>query len=197
MIDFFADKAAFDRAVQEALKPLNDELNATKQNRDTILAEKKRLEGKAIRTQLAAMTLTERKRLRANNELPQEEDASKPFTKVNVIGSFRLQGIVERLLSEIGMIDILVSAATGGKRAFGLFVEMEMDGFKGSFDKLWGYANVVRFGARHVSDGGSITLLSGSPARTFPKGLSALSSVGGAVEAFVRTVRRKLPLVFG
>lgn len=46
-----------------------------------------------IRTQLAAMTLTERKRLRANNELPQEEDESKPITKVNVIGSFRLQGM--------------------------------------------------------------------------------------------------------
>jgi NAD(P)-dependent dehydrogenase (short-subunit alcohol dehydrogenase family) len=29
---------------------------------------------------------------------------------------------VERLLSEIGMMDILVSAATGGKRAFGPFV---------------------------------------------------------------------------
>jgi NAD(P)-dependent dehydrogenase (short-subunit alcohol dehydrogenase family) len=99
---------------------------------------------------------------------------------------------VERLLNEIGMIDILVSAATGGKRAFGPFVEMDMDGFKGSFDKLWGYANVVRFGARHMSDEGSITLLSGSPARTFPKGLSALSSVGGAVEALVRTVAKEV-----
>ena len=67
-----------------------------------------------------------------------------------------------------------------------------MDGFKGSFDKLWGYANVVRFGAKNVIDGGSITLLSGSPARTFPKGLSALSSVGGAVEALVRTVAKEV-----
>ncbi len=99
---------------------------------------------------------------------------------------------VERLLNEIGMIDILVSAATGGKRAFGPFIEMDIDGFKGSFDKLWGYANVVRFGTKHVSDGGSITLLSGSPARTFPKGLSALSSVGGAVEALVRTVAKEV-----
>lgn len=99
---------------------------------------------------------------------------------------------VEKLLNEIGTIDILVSAATGGKRAIGPFVEMDMDGFKGSFDKLWGYANVVRFGARHVIDGGSITLLSGSPAREFPKELSALSSVGGAVEALVRTVAKEV-----
>lgn len=47
MPDFFANKADFDRAVQEALKPLNDELQAIKTNRDTILLEKKRLEGKA------------------------------------------------------------------------------------------------------------------------------------------------------
>ena len=99
---------------------------------------------------------------------------------------------VEALLNGIGPIDILVSAATGGKRAIGPFVDMDMDGFKGSFDKLWGYANVVRFGARHVTDGGSITLLSGSPAREFPKELSALSAVGGAVEAFMRTVAKEI-----
>lgn len=43
---------------------------------------------------------------------------------------------VEALLNELGPIDILVSTATGGKRAFGPFAEMDMDGFKGSFDKL-------------------------------------------------------------
>jgi NAD(P)-dependent dehydrogenase (short-subunit alcohol dehydrogenase family) len=104
----------------------------------------------------------------------------------------RYAAAVETLLNEIGPIDILVSAATGGKRAIGPFVEMDMDGFRGSFEKLWGYANVVRFGANHVNDGGSITLLSGSPARKFPEDLSALSSVGGAVEAFMRTVAKEI-----
>lgn len=41
MPEFFANKADFDRAIQEALKPLADELNAVKQNRDTILFEKR------------------------------------------------------------------------------------------------------------------------------------------------------------
>ncbi len=48
MPEFFASKADFDRAIVEALKPINDELQAVKQNRDTILFEKKKLEGRAV-----------------------------------------------------------------------------------------------------------------------------------------------------
>ena len=69
---------------------------------------------------------------------------------------------------------------------------MDMDGFKGSFDKLWGYANVVRHGAKHVTDGGSITLVSGSPARNCRPGQIALSSVGGAVEAMARALAKEI-----
>jgi NAD(P)-dependent dehydrogenase (short-subunit alcohol dehydrogenase family) len=61
---------------------------------------------------------------------------------------------VEALLNDLGPIDILVSSATGGGRAIGPFLEMDMEGYKASFDKLWGYANVVRYGASHVADGG-------------------------------------------
>ena len=99
---------------------------------------------------------------------------------------------VAALLSKHAPYDILVSAATGGDRALGPFLEMDMDGYKGSFDKLWGYANVVRFGAAHVADGGSITLVSGAPARNCRPGQIALSSVGGAVEAMVRAVAREV-----
>ena len=99
---------------------------------------------------------------------------------------------VEALLNELGPIDILVSAATGGTRAIGPFVDMDIDGFKGSFDKLWGYVTVVRHGVRHVKDGGSITLVTGSPAREFPAELAALSAVGAAVEAFVKVVAKEL-----
>ena len=99
---------------------------------------------------------------------------------------------VQTLLNDIGPIDILVSAATGGGRAIGPFLEMDMDGFKASFDKLWGYANVVRYGAKHVTDGGSVTLVSGAPARNCKPGQIALSSVGGAVEAMVRAAAREV-----
>jgi len=99
---------------------------------------------------------------------------------------------IEKLLQSLAPFDILVSAATGGSRAIGPFLDMDMDGFKASFDKLWGYANVVRHGARHVSDGGSITLVSGAPARNCKPGQIALSSVGGAVEAMVRALAVEL-----
>ena len=100
------------------------------------------------------------------------------------------------LLSKHAPFDILVSAATGGGRALGPFLEMDMDGYKASFDKLWGYANVVRFGAAHVTDGGSITLVSGAPARNCRPGQIALSSVGGAVEAMVhaQAIKRGRPI---
>lgn len=84
--------------------------------------------------------------------------------------------------------DILISAATGGDRAVGPFLKMEMEGFRTSFDKLWGYANVVRFGAEHMSENGSIVLVSGAPARNTKPGQVAIGAVGGAVEALVRAV---------
>ncbi len=99
---------------------------------------------------------------------------------------------VQALLKECAPYDILVSAATGGARAIGPLLEMDMDGFKASFDKLWGYANVVRFGAEHLSDDGSIVLVSGAPARKARPGQVAIASVGGAVEALVRAATAEI-----
>lgn len=99
---------------------------------------------------------------------------------------------LQALLRECAPFDILVSAATGGERAIGPFLEMDMDGFKASFDKLWGYANVVRFGAEHLSDNGTIVLVSGAPARKTRPGQVAIGSVGGAVEAMVRAITAEI-----
>lgn len=104
----------------------------------------------------------------------------------------RDEAAVAALCAKHAPYDILVSAATGGDRAIGPFLEMDMAGYKASFDKLWGYANVVRHGAGHVNEGGSITLVSGAPARNCKPGQIALSSVGGAVEAMVRAVAREI-----
>ena len=92
------------------------------------------------------------------------------------------------LFQDCAPFDILVSSATGGSRALGPFLEMEMDGYQASFDKLWGYANVMRFGLDHLSQNGAAVLVSGSPARRCKPGQIALSSVGGAVEAMVRAL---------
>lgn len=99
---------------------------------------------------------------------------------------------VQALLKACAPYEILVSAATGGVRAVGPFLEMDMDGYKASFDKLWGYANVVRYGAQYLTDDGAIVLVSGSPARKTRPGQVAIGSVGGAVEAFARAITREL-----
>eukprot|EP00746_Dinoflagellata_sp_MGD_P090817 gnl/MRDRNA2_/MRDRNA2_359009_c0_seq1.p1 gnl/MRDRNA2_/MRDRNA2_359009_c0~~gnl/MRDRNA2_/MRDRNA2_359009_c0_seq1.p1 ORF type:complete len:234 (-),score=47.78 gnl/MRDRNA2_/MRDRNA2_359009_c0_seq1:18-719(-) len=97
-----------------------------------------------------------------------------------------------KLFVEQAPFDILISAATGGPRAVGPFLEMDMDGYKGSFAKLWGYTQVVRFGAEHLSPDGCIVLVSGSPARRAIPGFIAIASVGGAVEQFARAMAPEL-----
>jgi len=114
--------------------------------------------------------------------------ASASFKQCDV----RDRNALSTLFSEEGPFDILVSAATGGSRAIGKFAEMDMDGYEGSFDKLWGYANVVRYGLEHLTDHGAIVLVSGSPARRCGPGQVALSSVGGAVEALSRAVAKEI-----
>jgi NAD(P)-dependent dehydrogenase (short-subunit alcohol dehydrogenase family) len=96
------------------------------------------------------------------------------------------------LFRECAPFDILISAATGGGRAMGPFLAMDMDGYQASFDKLWGYANVIRFGAEHLSEAGSITLVSGTPARNCKPGQVSLSSVGASVEALARALALEL-----
>lgn len=104
----------------------------------------------------------------------------------------RDEAAVEKLLAECAPYDILISAATGGERAVGPFMDMDMKGFRASFDKLWGYANVVRYGTQHLNEGGAITLVSGTPARRTKPGQAAIGSVGGGVEAFVRAVAKEI-----
>ncbi|MBJ22612.1 MAG: SDR family oxidoreductase [bacterium] len=96
------------------------------------------------------------------------------------------------LFQELAPLDILVCAATGGGRAVGPFLEMDLDGFQSSFDKLWGYTNAVRLGADQMSENATIVLVSGYPARKAMAGMSAISTVGNAVEGFVRAVAPEL-----
>lgn len=99
---------------------------------------------------------------------------------------------LQALFQQEAPYDILISAATGGARAAGPFMQMDLDAYQGSFAKLWGYTNVVRYGAGHVNEGGCIVLVSGAPARRAKTGQIAIASVGGAVEAFAREAAREL-----
>ena len=104
--------------------------------------------------------------------------------KMNVLD----RDALEQFFQEIGEYDILVNSATGGARAVGPFLSMDLDGYRASFDKLWGYTNVVRYGTKYLKNNGNIVLVSGSPARKCRPGQIAISSVGGAVEAFARGI---------
>ena len=104
--------------------------------------------------------------------------------KMNVLD----RDALEQFFQEVGEYDILVNSATGGARAVGPFLSMDLDGYRASFDKLWGYTNVVRYGTKFLKDNGNIVLVSGSPARKCRPGQIAISSVGGAVEAFARGI---------
>lgn len=99
---------------------------------------------------------------------------------------------VASTLASLAPYDILISSATGGARAIGPFVEMDPDGFRNSFDKLWGYAHVVRYGAEHLADDGSIVLVSGAPARKIRPGQVALGATGAAVESMARSVATEI-----
>lgn len=92
------------------------------------------------------------------------------------------------LFREEAPYDFLVNCATGGARASGPFLQMDLDGFQGSFRKLWGYTNSVRLGTEYLPEDGAIVLVSGYPARKSNPGSSAISTVGNAVEGFVRAI---------
>ncbi|MCR9277826.1 MAG: SDR family oxidoreductase [Pseudomonadaceae bacterium] len=92
------------------------------------------------------------------------------------------------LFARFAPVDVLVCAATGGDRATGPFAQMDLDGFQGSFRKLWGYTNAVRLALEHLAEDASIVLVSGSPARKCQPGMSAISTVGNAVEGFARAI---------
>jgi NAD(P)-dependent dehydrogenase (short-subunit alcohol dehydrogenase family) len=88
--------------------------------------------------------------------------------------------------------DYLVNAATGGSRAIGPFLEMDLEGYQNSFAKLWGYVNSVRLGVPHMSAEGAVVLFSGYPARKWRAGTIAIGSVGGSVEAFIHLVANEI-----
>lgn len=108
--------------------------------------------------------------------------------KVDVLDREALQVLFEKYQG----FDFLVNAATGGPRAIGPFLEMDLDGFQGSFAKLWGYVNTVRLGAPLMAKGGSIVLVSGYPARKWRPGVLAIGTVGNAVEGFIKLVANEI-----
>lgn len=92
------------------------------------------------------------------------------------------------IFKQIGTVDHLVGNATGANRTIAPFMDQTHEQFSEAFGKFWGYTNLVRSGVPFMSDGGSITLISGTPARKCRPGMSSISCVGNAVEGLCRAI---------
>ena len=113
-----------------------------------------------------------------------EVGATVRFMQVDVLDRDALATV----FTEEGPFDILINSAVPAGREVGPFPRMNLDGFQRTFDKFWGYLNSVRIGLEHLSPEAAIVLVSGFPARKCPPGMSAISTVGNAVEGFVRAI---------
>ncbi len=95
---------------------------------------------------------------------------------------------LKQFFESVGRIDHLVGCATGADRTMAPFLEQTDEQFREAFNKFWGYCNMVRQGAPFLADDGSITLVSGTPARKCNPGMSSISCVGNAVEGLTRAL---------
>jgi NAD(P)-dependent dehydrogenase (short-subunit alcohol dehydrogenase family) len=128
-------------------------------------------------------------RTEANIEKARQTDRDKiEFARVDTHDVSALTALFE----QAGSIDHLVSAAIGGERTLKPFLDQTEPQFRAAFDKLWGYAKVVRTAAPFMAKNSSITLVSGSPARKIRLAQSALSCVGASVENLVRCLAVEL-----
>lgn len=98
---------------------------------------------------------------------------------------------IERLFSEIGKVDGIVTAT--GKLHFGPLPEMSVEQFwVGLRDKLMGQINLALVAQHHLNDGGSITLTSGILSEEpILQGVNA-TTVNAALDGFVRAAAIEL-----
>lgn len=95
---------------------------------------------------------------------------------------------LKALFESVGTIDHIVAAATGANRTMAPFMDQTDEQFREAFNKFWGYTHVARLGIPHLSETGSLTFVSGTPARKSNPGMSSVSCTGCAVEGLTRAL---------
>ena len=91
-----------------------------------------------------------------------------------------------------GTMDHIVAAATGAHRTMAPFMEQSDAQFRAAFDKFWGYTNLARQGVPHLSEQGSLTFVTGTPARKCNPGMASISCTGCALEGLSRALALEL-----
>jgi NAD(P)-dependent dehydrogenase (short-subunit alcohol dehydrogenase family) len=101
------------------------------------------------------------------------------------------ESAVREFFEGVGRLDHLVFTPTA--RAAGPVTEVDLDAARLAFDtKFWGALYCVRHAAPRMTEGGSITLLSGAAAWTPMRGGAITASTNGAIAALVRTLAVEL-----
>ncbi len=110
------------------------------------------------------------------------------FSQLDIHDAVGLQSLFE----QVGSVDHIVAAATGANRTMAPFMAQSDEQFREAFDKFWGYAKLARKGVPHLSEQGSLTFVSGSPARKCNPGMASISCTGCAVEGLTRALALEL-----
>ncbi|MCZ6504204.1 MAG: SDR family oxidoreductase [Gammaproteobacteria bacterium] len=99
---------------------------------------------------------------------------------------------LKSLFEKAGTIHHIVGAATGANRTMAPFMDQTDEQFREAFNKFWGYTNVTRQGVPFMAENGSLTFVSGTPARKCNPGMSSVSCTGSAVEGLTRALALEL-----
>ncbi len=110
------------------------------------------------------------------------------FMQVDIHDTDALKSLFEKT----GPIDHILGVATGAERVMAPFMTQTDEEFRGAFNKFWGYTNLARQGIPFLADSGSLTFVSGTPARKCNPGMSSVSCTGSAVEGLTRALALEL-----
>ena len=98
---------------------------------------------------------------------------------------------ISAMFQQLGQLDAVIS--TAGVAGFAALEDLLDSDFELALNnKLMGQVNLVRLGAAHISEGGSITLTSGMLAHNPIPGSAAVSMVNGGLESFVKAAALEL-----
>ena len=99
---------------------------------------------------------------------------------------------LKSLFENTGPVNHILGVATGAERVMAPFMTQTDEEFRGAFNKFWGYTNLARQGIPFLEDNGSLTFVSGTPARKCNPGMSSVSCTGSAVEGLTRALALEL-----
>ena len=115
------------------------------------------------------------------------------FSPLDIHDAEGLESLLQQIGAVVhGAIDHIVAAATGAQRTMAPFMEQSDEQFRAAFDKFWGYTNLARQGVPHLSEQGSITFVTGTPARKCNPGMVSISCTGCALEGLSRALALEL-----